>query len=244
MDKLLGLARSLVIYHGRPFRTSQLMKLYEQFVRPGDLCFDVGSHVGSHLRALVALRAEVVAIEPQPVFYSFLKRVWGSREDVTVIRSAIGCEIGLGELLVSSRTPTVTTLSKRWVNKVREKQSFRRVFWDQTTQVPLTTLDHLIAQYGQPTFCKVDTEGFEFEALCGLSAPVQAISFEYMPGAIEIALACVKRLGQLGDYRFNFAEGESMRLRSSTWLADDEITAWLSRLPAEAGSGDIYARLN
>jgi hypothetical protein len=111
-------------------------------------------------------------------------------------------------------------------------------------QVPVTTLDNLIVQYGPPAFCKVDTEGSEFEVLCGLSVPIRGISFEYMPGAIDIALACVDRLQKLGEYRFNFAKGESMRLGSKNWMRSDEISSWLETLPTRAGSGDIYARLS
>ena len=45
----------------------------------------------------------------------------------------------------------------------------------------MTTLDTLVAEYGEPAFCKIDVEGFEVEALKGLSRPLRALSFEYGP---------------------------------------------------------------
>jgi hypothetical protein len=49
----LGLARSLAIYHGQPWRTRALNRHYAEFVGPGDLAFDVGAHVGNHTRSFL-----------------------------------------------------------------------------------------------------------------------------------------------------------------------------------------------
>ncbi len=41
-------------------------RLYRQFVRPGDLVFDVGAHVGDRVASFQRIGARVVAVEPQP----------------------------------------------------------------------------------------------------------------------------------------------------------------------------------
>ena len=48
--------------------------------------------------------------------------------------------------------------------------------WDQAIEVPCTTLDALIAEYGAPAFAKIDVEGFEDTVLAGLS-PAAAGAF-------------------------------------------------------------------
>ena len=63
----LGLWRSLLMYYGIPGRQSRLRRCYGQFIRPGDLCFDIGAHVGNRLMAWRALDARIVAVEPQPL---------------------------------------------------------------------------------------------------------------------------------------------------------------------------------
>jgi FkbM family methyltransferase len=40
--------------------------LYRQFVRPGELCFDIGAYIGTKTEILLSLGARVVAVEPQP----------------------------------------------------------------------------------------------------------------------------------------------------------------------------------
>ena len=44
-----------------------------QFVRPGDLVFDVGAHVGDRIAAFRRLGARVVAVEPQPALVRTLQ---------------------------------------------------------------------------------------------------------------------------------------------------------------------------
>ena len=58
------------------------------------------------------------------------------------------------------------------------------VEWNRTVDVEVTTLDALIAAYGEPAFVKLDIEGGEAAALQGLSVPVKGLSFEYLGGAL------------------------------------------------------------
>ena len=61
-----GVARSLAIYYGRPWRFPVMDAFYARLVRPGDLCFDLGAHVGNRVRSWRRLGAHVVAVEPHP----------------------------------------------------------------------------------------------------------------------------------------------------------------------------------
>ena len=69
-----GLARSLVIYRARPWRSPRLARFYRGIVAPGDLAFDIGAHAGNRTRALLRAGARVVALEPQRLFHAFLAR--------------------------------------------------------------------------------------------------------------------------------------------------------------------------
>jgi FkbM family methyltransferase len=242
-ERSAGLLRSVLMYHGIPFRRRQLTRFYARFIQPGDLCFDIGAHVGSRLRAWTPLGARIVAVEPQPDCMALLRRWFGHQAHITLIEQAVGAKPGVAELLVSSRTPTVTTLSPAWIAAVEKDKGFAGVRWDAPLPVPVTTLDALITRYGVPAFCKIDVEGYELEVLQGLSQPIPALSFEYLPACLETARACVATLMALGPYLFNWSVGEAQRLRSADWLTGPDL---LERLAVEAQtgrSGDIYARL-
>jgi FkbM family methyltransferase len=238
-----GLARSLLIYHGRPWHQRRLRRLYREFLRPGDLAFDVGAHVGDRTRCFAQLGARVIAIEPQPDLAARLRRQFAGDPKVAVVESALGAAPGRATLFLSRRTPTVTTLSDAWIERVQGTPGFERVAWQDRREVPVTTLDDLIARHGLPRFCKIDVEGFEAEVLHGLSQPLPALSLEYLPAAVEVALAAIARLDELGRYRFNVAPGERMGWLWPAWRDRREVEDWLAlRRPGEL-SGDVYARL-
>ena len=238
-----GTLRSLRIYYGDRPRHHAMDALYTQFVRRGDLVFDVGSHVGDRIASFRRLGCRVVALEPQPHLARLLTLLYGWRRDVTVVHAAAGAMPGLLDLHLNLANPTVATGSAAFIAAAKDADGWREQRWTRRIPVTQTTLDDLIRQHGEPVFIKIDVEGFEAEVLAGLSRPVAALSFEFTTIQRDIAHAALDRCAALGRYSFNVALGESQRLLSARWLEAAEIGDWLDALPPEANSGDIYARL-
>jgi FkbM family methyltransferase len=237
-----GLARSLVVYYGQPWRRSALRQFYASIVKPGELVFDIGAHVGSRSSTLLKLGAKVVAVEPQPAFADFIEqRFAGALTGFE--RVAVGRSAGQIDLLISSRHPTVTSISSRFVETVKQSKGFSQVVWDRKVMVPMVTLDHLVGKYGLPAFCKIDVEGAEAEILYGLSKPIPLIAFEYIPAMPSVASNAIDRLMGIGNYRFNRVVGEQHRFVSDRWKSADELLVELSQMPPETQSGDVYARI-
>lgn len=243
MSRILGIARSLLMYHGAPWRAARLRRFYAALIPPASLCFDIGAHVGSRVRAWRALGARIVAVEPQPDFVAILNTLYGHDSRVTIVSAALGAREGEATLLVSERTPTVTTLSRDWILEVQRDPGFRGVAWKPGNAVPVITLQQLIDRYGIPDFVKIDVEGYEAEVLHGLDTALPCVSFEYLPAARQVALQCLERLAKLGNYHYNWSVGESHRLADVRWCSREEIHAIIESLSLRAGSGDVYARL-
>jgi FkbM family methyltransferase len=238
----VGLTRSWLIYRAQPFRKRSLIRFYSQFVTAGDLCFDLGAHLGNHTRAFVGLEARVIAVEPQPHFMRVLRHWYGKHPDVRLIEKAVGANPGQAWLDVSRLTPTVSTLSAQWRETVEGSEGFERVRWQDRLAVEVTTLDELIAEFGAPAFCKIDVEGGELEVMKGLSRPLPVLSFEYIPATVDIAQACVRRLAELGRYEYGLSTGEPPRLRGAAWVGSGAMLERLSALRDSRHSGDVIAR--
>ncbi len=241
LRSLMGIARSLWIYYRSPRRRRAMDRLYRPFVKPGDLVFDIGSHVGDRIASFRRLGCRVVAAEPQPALLRVLRALYGRDPAVIILPVAVGARAGTANFRLNLDNPTLSTASDSFVAAASGVPGWAGERWPRSLAVPMTTLDRLIAEHGRPAFIKIDAEGYETEILAGLSTALPGFSFEFTTIQRAGALACLARCGELGHYRFNAALGESQRLVHADWLDGAAIKDWLCALPDEANSGDIYA---
>lgn len=218
-------------------------RLYAGLVRRGDLVFDIGAHVGDRVASFRRLGARIVAVEPQPAMVKVLKLFYGRCADVAIEAVAVGRNAGTTSLMINADNPTVSTASPEFVTAARDAPGWDAQRWTKSVPVPVTTLDALVGKHGPPAFIKIDVEGFEQEALQGLSRAVKALSFEFTIIQRNVALACIERCIALGYTRFNAALGESQTFVNRDWVEGEQIARWLTGLPHAANSGDIYAAL-
>jgi len=237
-----GVLRSLRTYYGGRARRAAMDRLHREFVRPGDLVFDVGAHVGDRIASFRLLGARVVAVEPQPALVATLRLLYGRDRNVAIESVALGAREGETTLRINIDNPTVSTASDDFVRAADGAAGWEDQRWDRSMTVPVTTLDVLITRHGLPAFVKIDVEGLEADVLAGLGRPPAALSFEFTTIQRAVARRCIARCAALGLVAFNAALGESQTLIADNWRDADAMRAWLDALPHDANSGDIYAR--
>jgi FkbM family methyltransferase len=225
-----GVFRSLRIYYGGKHDRSAMDRLYGRFVKAGDLVFDVGSHVGDRIAAFRRLGARVVACEPNPPLVKTIRLIYGRDTQVIIEPLAVGRAAGTIEMKINVDNPTVSTASQDFLKASEGAPGWEGQNWDKSITVGMTTLDALIARHG-----------FEAEALGGLTQPVPALSFEFTTIQRDVAQACITRCVELGYTRYNAALGESQQMAHDDWQSAADIGRWLTALPMDANSGDIYA---
>lgn len=219
----------------------KMRAFYSQFVKQGDLCFDVGANIGNRTELFLALGARVVAVEPQEKCVQQLQNKYGGRHDVRIINKALGKNEGAAKMFISNAS-TISSLSTEWISSVKQSGRFAQYEWNTGISVEVTTLDALIGQYGIPSFCKIDVEGYEYQVLQGLSTPIDAVSFEFTPELIEPTLHCISYLADLGHYGFNFSLLESMELSLNEWVSAEQLCKILIDYPDKWVFGDVYAK--
>lgn len=126
-------------------------RVIRHYVRPGDVCFDVGANIGVTSLLLAQLEAdpEVHAFEPGPRLFEVLRRnlaANGARR-VTPVQAAVGSETGRARFL--------------------EASAFGHLSAGGRDEVEVVTLAGYMAArgIGKLDFCKLDIEGSEWRVL-------------------------------------------------------------------------------
>jgi FkbM family methyltransferase len=209
-------------------------KLYSQFIRPGDLVFDIGANLGQKAEIFLKLGARVIALEPNQNCRPVLLRDLGASGRFTLLSKAVGSTAGTGSLTFAN-TISTASLKQDWHGLM-----YRDGHLEQTT-VSITTLDKLIDEYGMPQFCKIDVEGFEREVIRGLSQPIPVISLEYHSKDVEEIVACLELLDGLRPIEINAIAMNAGEFVMPEWCALDIFLGWLIQgdIPP---AGDVFAR--
>ena len=214
---------------------------YRQFISNGDIVFDVGANVGNRTKVFLKLHAQVIGFEPQYMCAEFLTVALKNNENFTLVKKALGSEVGEAQMLVSD-THTISSMSSKWVESVTRSGRFGNEQWKQRQLVEMTTLDCCIKEYGHPTFMKIDVEGYEYEVLSGLTKSIGVISIEFTPEYIENTFKCIDHLCSLSDeVEFQISLGESMEWYLPAWVSKAQIKVALLKLDARK-FGDIYIK--
>jgi FkbM family methyltransferase len=229
----------------RPTKATRSMhaarkEFYRQFVKPGDTCFDIGANLGNRVEVFLDLGAKVVAVEPQTSCATYLRLKFGSK--ITLLKKAVGESEGEAQIYLSNAA-TLSSMSTSWIASMKQGR-FAEFSWEKSERITVTTLDQLIRDYGVPSFCKIDVEGYEHAVLSGLTRPLPALSFEFaVPEAEEQATQCLDLLGRLGPAQCNYSEGEEMQFGLSEWVDSERMKEVISAFASGGITfGDIYIR--
>ena len=210
---------------------------YSQFIKKGDLCFDVGANIGNKTNIFLKLGARVVAIEPQELACRKINELYGDNKNLSIVNKGLADKPGFLELSISEDRSVLATMSLKWKKEGGFSKSY---IGAKIEKVPVTTLDNLISEYGLPKFCKIDVEGFEEEVLKGLTKLIPYISFEFTKEFLADTKECVDYVSSLGNATFNYSAGESGELSFKDWVLGAELFGALEKIENKDVWGDIY----
>jgi FkbM family methyltransferase len=186
-----------------------------------DLIFDVGSNNGDDTDFYLKKGFRVVAIDAdaslcEQVTKRFRQEV--DRGQLTVVHGLVS-DSGLGTetfyLFVDN--PGWNTADLEFKNRMEAAGHATR-----KVEVPVIGMDHLLARHGVPHYLKIDIEGNDLKALCGLEEFSKAhsdrpsyVSTEMVREDVRLAMQQLLTLERCGYSRFQFVnQGMRMHVRA------------------------------
>jgi len=224
-------------------KKAAMISLYQRWVKPGGLVFDIGANVGNRIDIFLEIGAKIVAVEPQKHCIQILMEKFGNKINIENI--GLSESEGILEFHIADES-TISSFSTEFITKTGSSR-FRRNEWKETIQVPVSTCDKLIEKYGIPDFCKIDVEGFELEVLKGLNKKIPALSFEYcVPEMADNLYACLERLNVIdAAASYNYSVGESFVMSLDQWLSFPEFFSHVKEKKFHKSLfGDIYIQFS
>jgi len=224
------------------FNKAERKNFYSQFIKSGDLCFDVGANRGNRTFVFLELGAKVVAIEPQKQCYDYLSKRFGNK--IELVKKGLGEKQSTEKLYVSELS-AISSFSKEHVDSMKVDR-FKGTNWNKTVDIEMTTMDTLIDKFGVPDFCKIDVEGYEYDVLKGLTKPIKTLSLEYIvPENTEVLVNCITHLKNLGKIECNYSTAEEMSFSLKDWLSGEEMIKHIrTQKFVDTSWGDVYIRFS
>ena len=165
-------------------------KFYTSAIPHGcKLIFDIGANEGVMTDIFGNLSKRVIAVEPAKRNVNILSAKFNKETRITIVPVAVSEVIGEQAWYEDENNYAMGTLNSKW--NISKPNMLNAT----PAYISTTTLDKLIWQYGSPGFIKIDVEGNEWQALKGLSQPIQLLSFEaILPRFLDETILCIEHL--------------------------------------------------
>jgi FkbM family methyltransferase len=223
------------IFHLRSKDFYAIKDFYKTQINSGDLIFDVGANIGRRTEVFLSLGAKVICFEPNPDLVELLK--FRFKNNITVVNCGLGNEESVLKFHVGINNG-ISTFSEEFY--LLEPAAYEKII-----HVPVSRLDTVIKEYGVPSFCKIDAEGYDKFIIEGLSQKIGKISFEFhFPELFDDAILCISKLYDLGYTHFNMSIGEGLSMKYPIWLSSAALISEIEKMRTNGimAYGDIYAK--
>jgi FkbM family methyltransferase len=211
---------------------------YSKFNLKNKLCFDIGANIGYKSSIFASLNAKVIAFEPQSNCIPFLEKIKTKYPNFIYEKIAIGDLEKSTELHIGNHIE-IATLSKSFIDFYQTKENN----WNTKEIVNVSTLNKMIELYGIPYYCKIDTEGYEWQILNSLSYSIPLIEFEFTEGFFDDTLKIIALFDE-NLVTFNYILNENTTFKLKNWANKKEIILQLKLLPKNRLHGNLFIKRN
>ena len=164
------------------------------------LIFDIGANAGNFSNRYIE-KCRIIAVEPNPFLLEKLTQKF-LNHDIIIEQCAISYKNNEIDFYICP-DDQMSSCNKNWLTTLRYKNCGIK----EVIKVKSITIDSLIEKYGDPFHIKIDVEGYEYEAVSGLSKKSGSIQFEYIKENFnDLTIPTLLKLNEIGYSKFNIKE--------------------------------------
>lgn len=179
------------------------------------LIIDVGMHKGEDAAFYLSRGFRVVGVEANPVLVAELKSKFADAlaiGDLIIVDKAVSDRPGSVDFYINDSVSVWGSIDPLFVE--RNAKSGKSA--SQVIKVPSTTLKHIVEEFPEPYYVKIDVEGMDYCCLQSLSQSERRPTYVSIESSVssptnmwseELAL-----LGQMGYDRFKFVDQDRLDL--------------------------------
>lgn len=216
--------------------TQKQIRFYKMILGNPDLIFDVGANGGGKTSIYLKISKKVLCIEPDKLCVDILNSRFKNKTNVIVIPVGISDLEGKEMFYIEEGGSCLNTFSSKWRDALEQEKPFwyqegESVSFKEKYEIEVTTLDRLIEVHGIPDYIKLDIEGYEKNALKGLSYPVKFISLESnLPALLDETIECINIITNLStDAKFAYSLEEGFVDGLSSYLTSSQLIDFINR---------------
>jgi FkbM family methyltransferase len=192
------------------------------------LVFDIGANGGPKAAIFSSLVERVVCVEPDPAAVRILKDRFLYNPKVVVVEKGVGADEGVAKFYMFEDADGYNTFSPKWADTLATTASPDRPLKTAkaVVDIPVTTLDQLIKEYGTPSYIKIDVEGYELHVIKGLTSAVPLLSFECnLPEFAPETAECLSTLAErFPAAKFNYCADPPARFECEQWVPYEKMS--------------------
>lgn len=179
------------------------------------LIYDIGANIGKFSIACFSKYAEckIVAVEANDSLCERLSNEF-KNYNFELINKAISNIDDLEIDFYISNADTISTVSVDWIENSRFTEKY---IWNNPIKKKTITIDSLLLRFPNPDIIKIDVEGYELEAISGLTKKQNKICFEWAEEQHDNIIKIFQHLENIGYEEFGHIEGDEYLLEPEVW---------------------------
>jgi FkbM family methyltransferase len=183
--------------------------------------YDIGANIGKFTDENIKINkdCDFILVEANPKLAEDLKIKYKNNNKISVVNCLIS-DIDDEQIdFHVYQSDTISTANNEWIKNGR----FKNYRLEKTIKINSLSLDKLINVYGEPTYIKIDVEGYENVVIRGMKKYLGFLSFEWAEELKPQIIDSISHLKNIGYTQYHISYNDNYTFIPKDFVSYDDI---------------------